>query len=178
MAFESLKAEIALLLTAIKDQPQDKHELYLEIMQKLNELKAYGMPLPEDLVELERHLEHEFAAAHRPGTLNIPLNGSFLTWAGWLIPYDRDFYVITDRLDDVKRALELIGLDRIAGHYATFAAQGGHLSVGGGVAGGIAPGALQPQPLLTPAPAAGREQPAQDLAQRFGAGVQGDALWD
>ena len=66
-----------------------------------------------------------FAAAHRPGTLNLPLNGSFLTWAGWLIPYDRDFYVITDRIDDVKGALRLIGLDRIAGHFAEFAGEGG-----------------------------------------------------
>jgi hypothetical protein len=65
MAFERLQAEIALLLTAIKEQPHDKHELHLEIMQKLNELKAYGMPLPEDLVELERHLEREFAAEQR-----------------------------------------------------------------------------------------------------------------
>jgi hypothetical protein len=62
MAFENTKAEIALLLDAIKDAPHDKHELYLEIMQKLNELKAYGMPLPDDLVELEHQLEREFAA--------------------------------------------------------------------------------------------------------------------
>jgi hypothetical protein len=65
MAFENAKAEIALLMAALKDTPQDKHELYLEIMQKLNELKAYGMPLPEDLVALEHHLESEFAAEHR-----------------------------------------------------------------------------------------------------------------
>jgi hypothetical protein len=65
MAFENTKAEIALLLDAIQDKPHDKHEIYLEIMQKLNELRAYGMPLPEDLVALERQLEHEFAAEQR-----------------------------------------------------------------------------------------------------------------
>ena len=65
MAFENTKAEIALLLAALNDAPHDEHELYLEIMQKLNELKAYGMPLPDDLVELERHLEREFAADQR-----------------------------------------------------------------------------------------------------------------
>jgi hypothetical protein len=31
-------------------------------MQKLNELRAYGMPLPEDLVRLEKSLEAEFEA--------------------------------------------------------------------------------------------------------------------
>jgi hydroxyacylglutathione hydrolase len=66
-----------------------------------------------------------FAESHRSGTLNIPLGGSFVTWAGWLIPYDRDFYVITDRIDDVTRALRLIGLDRIAGQFAEFAGRGG-----------------------------------------------------
>ncbi len=65
MAFENTKAEIDLLMGALRDPPRDKHELYLEIMQKLNELKAYGMPLPDDLVELEHQLEREFAAEQR-----------------------------------------------------------------------------------------------------------------
>ncbi len=29
MAFDDLKAEIALLLTQMEDQPEDRHELYL-----------------------------------------------------------------------------------------------------------------------------------------------------
>ena len=62
MAFESTRAEIAMLLGALQTAPEDKHELYLQIMQKLNELKAYGMPLPADLVELEHRLEREFDA--------------------------------------------------------------------------------------------------------------------
>jgi hypothetical protein len=65
MAFETVRAEIDMLLAALQDAPQDRHELYLRIMQKLNELKAYGMPLPEDLVELEHQLEREFAADRR-----------------------------------------------------------------------------------------------------------------
>jgi hypothetical protein len=62
MAFENTKAEIAMLMSALQAAPEDQHELYLEIMQKLNELKAYGMPLPDDLVELEHSLERVFAA--------------------------------------------------------------------------------------------------------------------
>lgn len=65
MAFENTKAEIALLLSAVQDAPHDRHELYLQIMQKLNELRAYGMPLPDDLVALENRLEREFAADQR-----------------------------------------------------------------------------------------------------------------
>jgi hypothetical protein len=62
MAFEAIQAELGLLLTRMQNEPEDRHELYLQIMQKLNELKAYGMPLPEDLVQLEKSLEAEFEA--------------------------------------------------------------------------------------------------------------------
>ena len=65
MAFDDLKAEVALLLTQMEDQPEDRHELYLQIREKLNEMRAFGMPLPDDLVRLEKQLEAEFAAAKR-----------------------------------------------------------------------------------------------------------------
>jgi len=56
MAFEDVQAEIGLLLTRMQSEPEDKHELYLQIMERLNELKAYGMPLPQDLEDLEAAL--------------------------------------------------------------------------------------------------------------------------
>ena len=62
MVFESIKARIALLLEEMENQPEDKHELYLQIHEKLNEWRATGQPLPEDLVRLEQALEAEFAA--------------------------------------------------------------------------------------------------------------------
>jgi hypothetical protein len=62
MAFEAKEAELGLLLSRMQNQPQDAHELYELVRQKLNEMKAYGMPLPEDLVEFERDLEAEFLA--------------------------------------------------------------------------------------------------------------------
>jgi hypothetical protein len=67
MAFEVLQAELGLLLTRLQNErsPEDRHELYLMVMRKLNELKAYGMPLPQDLEDLERALEEEFAQDRR-----------------------------------------------------------------------------------------------------------------
>lgn len=67
MAFDAIKAEIGLLLTRMQNEPEDAHELYLVVMEKLNEMKAYGMPLPEDLVQLEAALEAEFASEQRRG---------------------------------------------------------------------------------------------------------------
>ncbi len=61
MAFEDKEAEIGLLLTRMQNEPENRHELYQLIVQQLNELKANGIPLPEDLVRLEKGLEAEFA---------------------------------------------------------------------------------------------------------------------
>ncbi len=64
----------------------------------------------------------EYAQGHVPGTLSIPLNRSFNTWAGWLVPYDRDFYLILDDacmhcVDEAAKDLAMIGLDRLAGYF-------------------------------------------------------------
>lgn len=70
MAFEDVKAEMGILMTRMQNEPTDKHELYLMLMEKLNELKAYGMPLPQDLVEMEKALEAEFAVEKREADSN------------------------------------------------------------------------------------------------------------
>ncbi len=62
MAFEELQAEIALLFEQMVEQPEDVHQLAIEIREKLNTLKAEGLPLPADLVALEKQLETEFGA--------------------------------------------------------------------------------------------------------------------
>lgn len=59
MAFESLKAEIDILLAEMINQPQDVQEIREQVREKLNELRAMGMPLPADLVELEKRLDAE-----------------------------------------------------------------------------------------------------------------------
>jgi hydroxyacylglutathione hydrolase len=87
----------------------------------LTELLAAGA-----LVVDTRH-NGDFAEGHVPGTINIPLDKSFSTWAGWLIPYDRDFYLIVDEdsgaagIDEAIRDLSLIGLDRITGFFGSAA---------------------------------------------------------
>jgi len=65
MAFDDLKAELALLINQMENQPEDRHELYLQVREKLNEMRAFCMPLPDDRVRMEKDLEKEFAAAKR-----------------------------------------------------------------------------------------------------------------
>jgi hydroxyacylglutathione hydrolase len=64
----------------------------------------------------------EFAAGHVPGMLNIPLGDGFTKWAGWLLPYDRDVYLVAEDARTVSeplRDLAAIGLDRVAGVLGT-----------------------------------------------------------
>ena len=60
MAFEEIKAQIALLVSQINNQPEDIHELYELLHQKLNELRATGQALPDDLVRLEAKILKQF----------------------------------------------------------------------------------------------------------------------
>ncbi|HET6229834.1 MAG TPA: rhodanese-like domain-containing protein [Longimicrobiaceae bacterium] len=63
----------------------------------------------------------EFGAGFVPGTLNFPLNKSFVTWAGWHVPYDAAIYLVVAeaRVDEAVRALRSIGVDRVEGWFDT-----------------------------------------------------------
>lgn len=64
----------------------------------------------------------EYASGAARGTINIPANRSFTTWSGWLLPYDRDIYLVTNgdeggTVAAIARDLSGIGLDRVAGYF-------------------------------------------------------------
>ena len=50
------QAELALLFGEMEDHPEDDFELYEKIHEKLNELRAFGLDVPEDLRNLELFL--------------------------------------------------------------------------------------------------------------------------
>jgi hypothetical protein len=62
MAFERLMAQVSLLVGEMENRPEDKHEIYLQLREKLNEMRSLGHSVPNDLLKLERTLEAEFAA--------------------------------------------------------------------------------------------------------------------
>ena len=89
-----------------------------------------GQDIPElDLPALERAIAcgasivdvrspAAFAAGHIPGALNLPAGSALATWAGWILPYDRQIVLLADDRRTVARAkyaLALVGLDRVAG---------------------------------------------------------------
>ena len=62
MALKSLKAEIGMLLESMGNAPHDRYETYIQLKERLNELRVFGMPAPQDLLQLEAALDEEFAA--------------------------------------------------------------------------------------------------------------------
>ncbi|RTL94053.1 MAG: hypothetical protein EKK31_31295 [Hyphomicrobiales bacterium] len=62
MALEAIKAQIDLLLQEMINQPEDEHEIQEQLREKLREMRAMGLPLPADLVELEKRLDDDLDA--------------------------------------------------------------------------------------------------------------------
>ena len=59
MALESFKAQISMLLEEMVNQPEDEHEIQEQLREKLRAMRAMGLPLPDDLVELEKRLDDD-----------------------------------------------------------------------------------------------------------------------
>ncbi len=136
----NVKTEADFVARVLEGQPEPP--AYFANMKRVNKagpalLDGFHVPPQLDdakLVELlaagtlviDTRPADEFAAQHVPGTLNIPLNASFVTWAGWLVSETADFYLIVDeataaRLPEASRLLALIGIDRITGWLSTSA---------------------------------------------------------
>jgi hydroxyacylglutathione hydrolase len=116
----------------LADQPEPPK--YFATMKSINRDGPAPAPEPTELPELDVagfakatggksgavvidvRATAEFAAGHLPQTLNLPTGSSFATWAGSLIPYDRDIVVLADdprRVAKARHGLALIGLDRV-----------------------------------------------------------------
>ena len=119
-------------------QGQPEPPRYFGMMKRINKAgpRALGGPprprpiAPERVVDVldggglvvDTRTSAEYATGHLPGSINIPFNNSFTTWAGWVLPYDEDFYLISAKPDGRQselalRDLAMIGLDRVAGSF-------------------------------------------------------------
>ena len=62
MTFDEIQAEISILLNDFDERPEDARELYVQLHEKIRELRAFGMPVPKDLIKFEKNLLAEFQA--------------------------------------------------------------------------------------------------------------------
>lgn len=56
-----IEAAIGLLIEEMEGDQGDAREIYQRLRQLLDQMRAMGMPLPDDLVKLESDLAAEFA---------------------------------------------------------------------------------------------------------------------
>lgn len=119
---------------------------------------ALGQVLADGAQVVDLRPAERYAEGFVPGTLNLPLNRSFVGWAGWLLSYEGDIHFVVDGDDatqatDAAHELRMIGLDRVAGRFGPDA-----LATWAEVNG-----ALATMPQLSPEAAA--ERAASDEAQ-------------
>ena len=93
-------------------------------------LEALAAPRPMSGDELAHAVGHgavlvdtrspdRFAEGHVPGALSIGLGNTFTTWAGSMIPIDREVVLVLERPDDLEPAvtqLRRAGFDRVIGY--------------------------------------------------------------
>lgn len=129
-----IEDETTFIREVLEGQPEPPR--YFAIMKRLN---RDGPPIlgrvstPERIAEnrlptlirdgavvVDTRSAAAFAAAHIPRTVNVPINRSFATYAGAVLPYDRDLYLVVEGnergLAEVLRQLSFIGVDRVAGY--------------------------------------------------------------
>lgn len=61
MSFDDLTAELSYLLSALQSDPDDEHELMMRLKQMLDTMRSEGLPIPDDLKQLEADLDERFS---------------------------------------------------------------------------------------------------------------------
>lgn len=57
---EELEAAVNELVLELEGELGDRHEIFLRFKQMLDQMRAMGMPIPDDFAELESGLDAEF----------------------------------------------------------------------------------------------------------------------
>jgi hypothetical protein len=63
---QEMEATLSLLLDEMEGEQGPSHEVYLRLVQILDGMRAMGMPVPDDLLAMERDLAAEFEIEARP----------------------------------------------------------------------------------------------------------------
>lgn len=66
MGTERLIAELNMLMDEAGDEPEDLHEVHFRMVERMNQLRAMGAPIPEDLLRFERELSERVEKTAKP----------------------------------------------------------------------------------------------------------------
>jgi glyoxylase-like metal-dependent hydrolase (beta-lactamase superfamily II)/rhodanese-related sulfurtransferase len=91
----------------------------LPVMEELSAARFKKRMTEAGIEVLDTRSYHAFGGQHVPGSWHLDLNGNFPTFAGWVLPTDKDILLVAE---DYKKALETntwarrVGVDRIVGY--------------------------------------------------------------
>jgi hydroxyacylglutathione hydrolase len=91
----------------------------LPTMEELSAIQFKQRIQDSNILVLDTRGYHSFGSQHIPGAWHLDLNGNIPTFAGWVLPTDKDILLVAD---DYQKALEAntwarrVGVDRIVGY--------------------------------------------------------------
>ena len=91
-------------------------EYWTEELPELHLAAIDLQPVKPWVVDLRN--PREFARGHRPGSINIPMSRSFVTYAGTVLTYNNPIILIArsaEQANQARRELSLIGMDQVKG---------------------------------------------------------------
>ncbi len=95
----------------------------LDDLPLLAELSPAALARLQDtgVIVLDTRPDSRFAAAHVPGSVNIPLSGQFASWAGALLGLENELILVAenpDRVLESRLRLARVGIERVTGYLA------------------------------------------------------------
>jgi hydroxyacylglutathione hydrolase len=91
----------------------------LPVMEELNANQFEERMSDPAYVVLDTRSYHAFAGQHLPGAWHLDLNGNFPTFAGWVLPTDKDILLVADDYSKAQQAItwaRRVGVDRIVAY--------------------------------------------------------------
>ncbi len=73
----------------------------------------------DDSIAVDVRCYHAFGSQHVSGSWSLDPNGNLPTFAGWVLPTDKDIYLVADNHNaamEARKWFRRVGLDRVAGY--------------------------------------------------------------
>lgn len=88
-------------------------------MKDLNTASFKEMIEKENVTVVDTRSYFAFGSQHIPGSWSLDINGNLPTFAGWVLPIDKDLLVVSDSFKEAEKTnvwLRRVGQDRVVGY--------------------------------------------------------------
>jgi hydroxyacylglutathione hydrolase len=88
-------------------------------MKELNAETFKEITDKENIAVVDTRSYLAFGSQHIPGSWSLDINGNLPTFAGWVLPLDKDLLVVSDSFEEAEETnvwLRRVGMDRIVGY--------------------------------------------------------------